>query len=76
MALPVSVVTDSFWASQRTTQGWFQRSCIHSVYFLISSSALRAAGHWPPCQMGNSSWIMMPSSSAMRYQASGGKPMQ
>ena len=32
MALPVSAVKLSFCASQITTQGWFQRSRIHSMY--------------------------------------------
>ena len=41
MALPVSSVVVSFWASHSTTQGWFHRSRIHSRYSWTSSSLLK-----------------------------------
>src|ERR1035437_1942106 len=72
--------TVSLLASHITTLGWFHRSCIHSAYSLTSSSACNSLGQEhhpvPPYQIGNSSWIRNPSSSAMRYHSSGGNPIQ
>ena len=68
--------------SQITTHGWFHRSRIHSTYSGMIFSAVRKfrGAILSDCgfrsQIGNSSWIRKPSSSAMSYQKSGGKPMQ
>ena len=78
MAGPVSGRRVSLLASQITTHGWFQRSRIHSAYSaadLVASLRLPVISRCRS-QIGNSSWIRMPSSSAMSYHASGGKPMQ
>src|SRR5512137_992331 len=75
-----SVNRVSLFASQIMTDGWFHLSCIHSLYSAASSLLFNFLTHLfhegPPYQIGNSSWIINPSSSAILYHSSGGKPMQ